>query len=62
MDKEDCAIELRVGELANDLGINPKTIRYYEQIGLLPDPRRTLAGYRLYGATDRERHAPVGNH
>ena len=34
-----------------------QTIRYYEDIGLLPEPRRTPAGYRLYGAADRERLA-----
>jgi DNA-binding transcriptional MerR regulator len=45
----------RIGELATDLGINPKTIRYYERIDLLPAPARTAAGYRLYGAADRER-------
>ncbi len=41
---------LRIGELAGELGLNTKTIRYYEEIGLLPAPRRTPAGYRLYGA------------
>src|SRR5262249_36777979 len=43
-----------IGELAAEFGLNPKTLRYYEQIGLLPAPRRTRAGYRLYVA-DRER-------
>lgn len=46
---------LRIGELAAELGLNPKTIRYYEQIGLLPIPPRTEAGYRLYGAADQDR-------
>ena len=32
---------MRIGELAGRLGVNPKTIRYYESIGLLPDPERT---------------------
>ena len=44
-----------IGELAAELGLNPKTIRYYEEIGLLPEPRRTPAGYRLYKPADRER-------
>ena len=48
---------MRIGELAAELGLNPKTVRYYEEIGLLPEPRRTPAGYRLYGAADRERLA-----
>ncbi|MGI8547304.1 MAG: MerR family DNA-binding protein [Gemmatimonadaceae bacterium] len=30
-------------------------MRYYEEIGLLPEPARSTAGYRLYGASDRER-------
>lgn len=60
MDKQDRAAHLRIGELAGLLGINPKTIRYYEQIGLLPAPRRTPAGYRLYGAADRERLRFIG--
>jgi len=48
---------LRIGEIAGALGLNPRTIRYYEAIGLLPAPRRTLAGYRLYDddAVDRLR-------
>lgn len=46
---------LRIGELAEVLGLNPKTIRYYEQIGLLPQPQRTRAGYRLYSDADLER-------
>jgi len=50
---------LRIGELAAQLGLNPKTIRYYESIGLLPEPRRTEAGYRLYDHTDRERLALI---
>ena len=49
------APKLRIGQLAAELGLNPKTIRYYEAIGLLPAPRRTAAGYRLYGEADRER-------
>lgn len=46
---------MRIGELAARLAINPKTIRYYEGIGLLPDPERTASGYRLYGEDDVER-------
>lgn len=39
---------MRIGELADRLGVNPKTIRYYESIGLLPNPERTPSGYRDY--------------
>jgi len=48
-----------IGELADRVGVNPKTIRYYESIGLLPKPPRTDAGYRDYGPDDVERLAFV---
>ena len=47
--------KLYIGQLAADLGINPKTIRYYEDIGLLPNPQRGANGYRFYTSSDRER-------
>ncbi|UGY91259.1 heavy metal-responsive transcriptional regulator [Streptomyces gobiensis] len=46
---------MRIGELAAQLGINPKTIRFYEAAGLLPEPERTPAGYRIYAPADTER-------
>lgn len=46
---------LRIGQLAAQLNINPKTIRYYEQIGLLPVAQRTRAGYRTYSYAEQER-------
>jgi DNA-binding transcriptional MerR regulator len=55
MKRMESATELRIGELASELGLNPKTIRYYEQINLLPAPVRTVSGYRQYTAADRER-------
>ena len=48
------AQHFQIGELAAELGINTKTIRYYEAIGLLPAPARTPAGYRLYDEKERE--------
>lgn len=50
---------MRIGELADHVGVNPKTIRYYESIGLLPEPDRTTAGHRRYGTDDVERLAFV---
>jgi DNA-binding transcriptional MerR regulator len=47
--------QLRIGELARRIDVNPKTIRYYEQIGLLPTPHREANGYRVYGQADVER-------
>ncbi len=46
---------LTIGELAGELQLNPKTIRYYEDIGLLPEPRRSESGYRLYFPYEIER-------
>ena len=43
---------LRRGELAKRTGCNIETIRYYERIGLLPDPPRSDNGFRSY----EERH------
>lgn len=37
-----------VSRLAREAGVKPSTIRYYERRRLLPMPRRTLAGYRVY--------------
>ena len=39
---------MRIGEVADRSGVNPTTIRYYEDIGLLREPDRTPAGYRDY--------------
>lgn len=39
---------MRIGELAQATGTTPDTLRYYERLELLPAPRRTAAGYRLY--------------
>lgn len=50
---------MRIGELAARANVNPKTIRYYESIGLLPDPLRTAAGYRIYAEEDIDRLAFV---
>ena len=55
MQSTDNTDQVRISELAACLGINPKTIRYYEQLGLLPIPRRSSTGCRLYDATARDR-------
>jgi DNA-binding transcriptional MerR regulator len=46
---------MRIGELAERIGVNTKTIRYYESIGLVPPPPRTSSGYRIYGPADEAR-------
>lgn len=46
---------MRIGELAQRAGTTAKTLRFYEQAGLLPTPERTPSGYRDYdeGVLDR---------
>jgi DNA-binding transcriptional MerR regulator len=44
--------QLHIGEVAALVGVSPKTIRYYHEVGLLAEPARTGAGYRLYTAHD----------
>ena len=39
---------MRIGQLAAQTGYSVRTIRFYEQSGLLPAPSRTPAGYRSY--------------
>jgi len=46
---------IKRGQLAKRTGCNAETIRYYEKIGLLPEPVRSAAGYRLYGDTHEQR-------
>ncbi len=42
--------ELRIGEVAKLTGTTPRTIRYYEEIGLLPEPGdREPGAHRSYG-------------
>lgn len=46
---------MRIGELAERGNATTKAIRFYESIGLLPEPARTPSGYRDYGAGDADR-------
>ena len=39
---------LTIGNLAKAAGTQVVTIRYYEQVGLLPPPQRTAGNYRIY--------------
>lgn len=43
------------GKLAKKTGCNLETIRYYEKIGLMPEPARSAAGYRQYNETHERR-------
>ncbi len=46
---------MRISEVTAETGFTGPTLRYYEQIGLLPPPARTDAGYRLYNDRDVDR-------
>jgi DNA-binding transcriptional MerR regulator len=46
---------MEIHELVACTGVPAKTIRYYEQIGVLPPPRRKSNGYREYDGNDIER-------
>ena len=39
---------MRIGQLAQLVGVETQTIRFYEQQGLLPPPDRQDNGYRVY--------------
>lgn len=41
---------LTISELAKLANVNIQTIRYYENLGILPEPKRTESGYRSYDA------------
>lgn len=44
-----------IRELSNLTGVSAKTIRYYEAINLLPQPKRASNNYRIYSTEDIER-------
>jgi len=46
-----------IGQVAQETGIPQKTLRYYEELGLLPQPMRTESGYRIYTPDTLERVA-----
>lgn len=45
----------RIGQLATETGFTPKTLRYYEDVGLLRPDSRSRSGYRLYDDAAVER-------
>jgi len=46
---------LTVGQLARASGVQAKTIRFYEQVGVLPMADRNRSGYRQYSRRDLHR-------
>jgi len=49
------AHDLSRGQLALATGCNMETIRYYERVELMPSPRRSENGYRIYSEESRKR-------
>jgi DNA-binding transcriptional MerR regulator len=45
----------RVGEVAERLGVSPRTIKYYEELGLVQPEARSPGGFRLYGEEEVQR-------
>jgi DNA-binding transcriptional MerR regulator len=48
-------MQLRIGQVADEVGVSADTLRYYERLGLLPYVARTDGGYRQYPVTTVER-------
>jgi DNA-binding transcriptional MerR regulator len=46
---------LRIQDVAAEVGLTPRTIRYYEELGLLRPAARSEGAYRLYDADDLAR-------
>jgi DNA-binding transcriptional MerR regulator len=46
---------IRIGELARRVGATPRAVRYYEELGLLPDRGRSQGAHRLYDEGDEQR-------
>ncbi len=47
--------EYKIGKLSRLAQVNIETIRYYERIGIMPNPRRSSSGHRIYSTPHLER-------
>lgn len=52
--------ELTIGEACEAIGLSARTVRYYEELGLLPGVRRRTGGRRVYGTDELERLSFIG--
>jgi DNA-binding transcriptional MerR regulator len=50
-----CAELLSIAEVREKTGVSARTLRYYEELGLLPGVRRRAGGRRVYGRDELER-------
>ncbi len=46
---------MQIGEVAEETGLSLRTIRYYEEVGLVTPSARTTGGFRLYSDSDLAR-------
>lgn len=44
-----------IGEMSTRTGVNIETVRYYEKIGMMPKPKRSEGGNRLYNTEQLQR-------
>ena len=44
--------QMKIGELAKQIGLSIRTLHYYDQVGLLAPSQHTKAGHRLYSEGD----------
>ncbi len=51
---------VEIAEACRSTGLSPRTVRYYEELGLLPGVRRRASGRRVYGRDELERLAFIG--
>ena len=51
---------MRIAEVSERSGFSPATLRYYEQLDLVPRPQRTASGYRAYDESVLDRLAFIG--
>jgi DNA-binding transcriptional MerR regulator len=49
-----------IGQVCESTGLSARTVRYYEEQGLLPGVRRRAGGRRVYGPDERERLRFIG--
>lgn len=52
--------DLSIQQACDETGLSPRTVRYWEELGLLPGVRRRAAGRRVYGADELERLRFIG--
>ena len=54
-DKTEAIVTMHIGELAENTGLSLRTIRHYDEVGLLKPSGRTEGGFRLYSQEDLSR-------